>query len=261
MRRSPLVSGSLLLLSLTTLFVSPALPQTRPGPERAYPIPKTLTMTDATQPIWVDASVALTETGEPNHAVFGEYTGRITELLQKPPAEGCRDPGPAFEDAPNPPPRATLEDAIGHSDVALLGRVTGKAFGFYSYAPGQLLQIEPLRSYGYRLSKPRYYVFVPVARFRFGGVEICKSDDRYAEPPDIGGELFLFVFKPADPTGVLLDTLNAGDIVPVGGDGSLRLPRQYIENEQEGARRASQVRTKSALLAEIQAMRARGAHQ
>src|SRR5258708_6680640 len=113
MRRSPIVIGSLLLLTTS----APAMAQTRQGSERSYPIPKTLTMNDAMQPIWVDASVALTENGEPNHAVFGEYTGRITELLDKPPAEGCRDPGAAFEDAPSPPPRATLEDAITHSDV------------------------------------------------------------------------------------------------------------------------------------------------
>jgi hypothetical protein len=250
-RPSIAVAGSLLLAGLLT---APALSQSSPPTGRSYPIPKTLTLNHATLPIWIDASVAITENGEPNRAVWGEYTGRITELLQKPASGKCLDVGSAFEETPMPPPRATLDDAVTHSDVALLGLVTDKAYGFYSGAPGQLLQIEPERSYGRRLDKARYYFFVPVARFQIGGVEICKTDPRYAEPPDVGSEVFLFVQPPADPTGTLLHVVNPGDVVPVGPGGALRLPAQYAGQEKS----LSATQTKDGLLARLQSKRGKG---
>lgn len=232
-------------------------------------------MIDATLPIWAEASVVLTEDGVPNPAVWGDDTGRIREILETPadgpiyyngkivgysgvpnPQPGCRNVGQTYVDYVEPPPRATLEDAVTHSQVALLGRVTDRAYGFSGGAPGQLLQIEPVRSFGHALSQARYYFFVPIGRFSIGGVTICTTDWRYAEPPDIGGEVFLFVFDPVDPAGVLLHVMDAGDIVPVNPDGSLRLPRQYAADEQDATRRASTPRTKSGLLARLQAWRA-----
>jgi hypothetical protein len=217
-------------------------------------MPKTLTLNHAALPIWIDASVAITEKGEPNRAVWGEYTGRITELLQKPASGGCLDVGPAFEETPLPPPRAKLDDAVTHSDVALLGLVTDKAYGFYSGVPGQLLQIEPERSYGLRLDKARYYFFIPIAQLQIGGVELCKTDPRYAEPPEVGGEVFLFVLPPADPTGTLLHVLDPGDVVPVAAGGALRLPAQYAGQEKS----AAAAQTKADLLTALQAKRGKG---
>lgn len=88
---------------------------------------------------------------------------------------------------------------------------------------------------------------------------ICKTDERYAEPPEIGAEVFLFVFKPEDTSGVFFKVFDAGDIVPVQPDGSLRLPPQYAANEQGTDSRTSALRTKSDLLARIQTLRAKGA--
>lgn len=263
--RRPLVIGAVFLL--ITVLMGPAATQA----QKAYPIPKTLTLQYATLPIWIDASVAVTENGEPDPAVWGEYAGRLREILttpadnpvhigdqivylNKPSEPGCRDVGPAFVDYPDPPPRGTLEDAIKHSDVALLARVTDRAYGFYSGVPGQLLQIEPSRWYGMALTQPRYYFFVPTGRFRIAGVKICKTDQRYAPAPDIGDEVFLFVFGPADTTGVLFHVFDAGDIVPVAPDGSLRLPPQYITAGDQNASRASTL-SKRDLLDQIQGLR------
>jgi hypothetical protein len=257
MTRCSIAAGSLLLLFIAT-SAAPGFAQARSGGERSYPIPKTLTLRDATQPIWIDASVAVTENGEPNPAVWGEYTGLIREYLEKPAGGGCKAVGPAYTATPYPPPRATLQDAVRHSEVALLGRVTDKAYGFYGHDPGQLLQIAPVLSYGYPLSQPRYYFFVPIARFRVGEIELCKTDPRYAEPPDVGDEVFLFVQRPADTTGVLLHVLNPGDVVPVGAAESLRLPRQYAEGDEKAAPRAAAALTKAALLAQIETVRAKG---
>jgi hypothetical protein len=256
--------------------MAPAAAQTRPSSEHPYPMPKTLSLPHQALPIWAEASVAVSADGEPNPAVWGSETGRIHEILTTPAdnpiyfngkivryqneqsAPGCRDVGTTYFDYPDPPRRGTLDDAITDSRVALLGRVTDKAYGFSSGQPGQLLQIEPVRSYGHQLSHNRYYFFVPIGRFTVGGVTICKTDERYAEPPDIGGEVFLFVSKPEDTRGVFFFVYNAGDIVPVEADGSLRLPPQYAA-EHGGASRAAAPRTRAELLARIQNLRSNGA--
>jgi hypothetical protein len=284
MTRPPTIAVSLLLIALTAGLAAPAAPATaqtppRPSRERPYPIPKTLTLRYATLPVWIDATVALTATGEPDPAVWGEGTGRLREILTSPSdnpvyrdghlvgylgtpsAPGCRDVGPAFDDYPDPPPRGTLDDALEHSGVAVLGRVTDLAYGFYGGAPGRLFQIEPSRWYGMTLTQPRYYFFVPTGRFRLAGVEICKADQRYAAAPEVGDEVFLFVYGPADTTGVLLDVQNAGDVVPIAPDGSLRLPPQYAAGEPEAARRVAAPRTKRGLLDRLAAVRGKGAQR
>ncbi|HXO41571.1 MAG TPA: hypothetical protein VN999_08995 [Thermoanaerobaculia bacterium] len=238
-------------------------------------MPKTLSLPHQALPIWAEASVAVSADGEPNPTVWGQEPTRIHEILTTPAddpiyfngkivryqneqsAPGCRDVGTTYFDYPEPPRRGTVDEAIADSAVAVLGRVTDKAYGFSSGQPGQLFQIEPVRSYGYPLTQARYYFFVPVGRFTVGGVTICKTDERYAEPPDVGSEVFLFVGKPEDTTGVYFFVYSAGDVVPVDPDGSLRLPPQYTANEQQGtAPRASALRTRSDLLARIQALRA-----
>ena len=240
-------------------------------------MPKTVWLPTQPLPIWAEASVAVSADGEPNPAIWGSeppriheilttpadnpiyYNGKIIRYQSEPSVPGCRDVGITYFDYPEPPPRGTLDDAIMSSEVAVLGRVTDKAYGFSAGEPGQLFQIEPVSSYGYPLAQARYYFFVPIGRFTVGGVTICKTDERYAEPPDIGGEVFLFVFKPEDTAGVFFFVYNAGDIVPVGPDGSLRLPPQYAANEQGTAPRAAALRTRSDLLARIQTLRAKGA--
>jgi hypothetical protein len=284
-------------LLLAAALASPLLGQS-PGP--SYPIPKTLTMVHGTLPIWADASVVLLENGEPNSAIFGDNTRGIREILEQPAdnpiyyngkvvgyggvagatradkpiyvdgrivgysgapsAPGCRDVGPTYIDYAAPPPRATLEDAVAHSEIALLGRVTAKAYGFSDGTPGQLLQIQPILSHGHPLSQPRYYFFVPIGKFHLRGVLICKMDQRYADPPDVGGEVFLFVAKPVDPAGVLLQIYDPGDVVAVNPDGSLRLPRQYAAGDQDADRRAATARVmRSDLLDLIQSRRSKGA--
>jgi hypothetical protein len=274
MARHHTSAGALLLIAVLT---APAVAQAPPSSDHSYPMPKVLFLPPPAHPVWAEASAAVSADGEPNPAVWGSEPTRIREILTTPAdnpiyfndklvgyrdkqsAPGCRDVGTTYFDYPEPPPRGTLDDAITNSEVAVLGRVTDRAYGFSSGQPGQLLQIKPVRSYGYPLSQARYYFFVPIGRFTVAGVTICKTDERYAEPPDIGGEVFLFVGKPQDTAGVFFFVYDAGDIVPVEANGALRLPPQYAVNEQGVASRASAVRTESDLLARIQALRAKGA--
>lgn len=263
-----------ILIAATPLLLIVASPvPAQPSASRHEPIPKTLTLANATQPTWIEASIALTDTGEPNPAVWGQDTARILEILHTPSdhpiylngkvvgyqdrasEQGCRPVGATYFDYPDAPRRGTLDEAITDSKVALLARVTGKAYGFYAGDPGQLFQVEPVQSYGANLSQAAYYFFMPVGRFRIGGVEICKTDERYADPPEIGDEVFLFVGKPADQAGVLFHVLNPGDIVPVDPSGALRLPRQYAPGESGSKDRTATLSTKSELLAKLQAAR------
>jgi hypothetical protein len=212
-------------------------------------------LTGAQLPIWVDASVAIGPDRSPNHAVFGPETGLISEFLEKTPDGKCHQVGEMYVDSAFRAPRATLEEALTHSEVALLGRVTARAFGFYDLMPGQLLQVEPVMSFGSRLTEPRYYFFVPVGRFKVGDAELCKTDTRYPEPPDIGDEVFLFVDKPADLTGTLFHIHTAGDIVPVGAHGVLRFPHQYTDDPKGTRLGRFSATTKSDLIGNLLATR------
>ncbi len=272
----PLITPGALLVA--AMLAAPATAQIRQATPRSYAMPETLTLAGATVPTWVAASVALTPSGELNAAAFGGETANIRKILDtpsdqpvyfngkvvgyqdRPSMEGCRPVGEGDFDYPDPPRRGSLDDAIADSKVALLGRITGKAYGFYAGEPGQLFQVEPLRSYGQALTKARYYFFIPIGRFQFGGIEICKTDERYAQPPQVGGEVFLFVGAPADREGVLFHVLSPGDIVVVEPDVSLRLPRQYTAGEEGVAKRSASTPTSSELLARIEAARAKGAH-
>src|SRR5271168_1810587 len=113
-RRPRLIAASLLMAALATALRA-----------QTQPIPKTITMIHGTLPFWADASVVLTDTGEPNPAVWGDQPTRIREILENPAdnpvyyngkiigysgtgdphTPGCRDVGPTYVDYPEPPPR------------------------------------------------------------------------------------------------------------------------------------------------------------
>ena len=101
--------------------------------------------------------------------------------------------------------------------------MTNKAFGIYSgFIPGQLLQVEPLKTFGKPLPEKHYDFFVPVGRFSLGKRLICKEDTSYAEPPEVGAKVFLFIAGPPEGRDKnLLMVYGPGDVVPVGRDGSL----------------------------------------
>src|SRR6266849_201425 len=81
MTRLLIGAGSLLLIAA---LPTPATAQVRQRSLRHDPIPKTLTLKHATVPTWIEASVAMTEKGELNSAVWGDETTRIREILQTP---------------------------------------------------------------------------------------------------------------------------------------------------------------------------------
>lgn len=193
------------------------------------PVPDLLYATpESTSPIWASAPVSVGRDGKVRSKLFGDFAPGLQQELERP-AQGCLGFETAHVDSILPPPRSTLDDAVKHSWTRILARVTNREFGIYSgFVPGQLLQVVPIETFGKALPEQHYYAFVPVGSFRLGDRTICKEDATYARPPAVGDEVFLFIAGP--PLGIdgnLLMIYGPGDIVPVGPDGVLSLPRHY----------------------------------
>ena len=109
--------------------------------------------------------------------------------------------------------------------MVIYGKVTAIGAGFFGGVPGQLLQIKPMRGAGLTALKDRYYAFVPVGRIQVGNTAICKTDVRYALPPEMGQEVLLMTDPPIDPDGMLLD-VQSHQIFAIERDGSLRMYRE-----------------------------------
>jgi hypothetical protein len=194
-------------------------------------MPATLYMgPDSPLPVWVDASVLIDEHGNLRTDLLGDAGADLARQLSES-GESCLTFENVHISYALPPPRGSLADAVEHSRTRLLAEVTNKAFGIYSgFIPGQLLQVAPLKTFGAPLPDQHYYFFIPVGQFSVGQRSICKEDASYAEPPEVGSKVFLFIGGP--PRGVsenILVVYGPGDVVPVGRDGSLWLPRHYSE--------------------------------
>lgn len=219
-------SGIALSLCLLVANAAVAAPPQQLG---VAPMPSVLFFWDkATLPIWVEASAAVDEAGRVRSYLFGEEAAGIQRQLDKLAAADCLRFEKVHQDHVYPPRRENLDDAAEDSRTRLLARVTNKAFGFSGAVPGQLLQVVPIRAFTEALPERHYYFFVPAGKFRLDKRLICQEDPDYAEPPEVGSEVFLFIAgAPVGTEGNLLFVYGPGDIVPVARDGSLSLPRQY----------------------------------
>ena len=218
---------------LTVLLVasSAAAADAGGGVAGPAPMPTELYMgPDSPLPVWVDASAVFDEHGNLRSELFGDEATDLARQLGES-GESCLEFENAHISYAQPPPRGSLDQAVEHSRTRLLAEVTNKAFGIYSgFIPGQLLQVVPLKAFGEPLPAKHYYFFIPMGRFPLGQRLICKQDASYAEPPEVGGKVFLFIAGvPRGRDENLLVVYGPGDIVPVGRDGSLWLPKHYAQ--------------------------------
>jgi len=207
-------------------------------------MPKTLTLPEWQYPVWVDASVALLD-GKPNTALLGPSASRLAEILSSPLDNGCHAVGPVYSQVAYPEPRDTLNDAVTHSRSNVLGLITGSAYGFYGGVAGQLFRVAPVRTFGEPVPSGPLYFFVPSGRFKIGDDEICKYDSSYAQPPSVGGEVFLFVGRAISNT---VFNVSAEDVVPVDARGALSLPARFsgkaaVSNRDDLVRRILREKT------------------
>lgn len=196
-------------------------------------------------PEWVDARVALLPDGDLDPSLFRpEMFENATRALAPQSTSnptiriGETDPRPSFiMDA------CTLDESVRESSFVVLSRVTGRTFGFRWGIPGQLLRVETVRDYrGTGMVNPAY-LFLPVGDFVIGGRRIVKTDSRYAPPPVIGDEVFLFTY-PASRSNIV-HPLEGRGYVPVSPGGDLMLGTDYRAGEESSVR---PLRTKQDLI-------------
>ncbi len=150
-------------------------------------------------PVWIEKSMLLNPDRSVNTNLVPPPGVAAIKTLRRTPAEGgCVRVGAAFEDTMGIPPRETIEEGTRNSRLIVLGRVTEKAYGFQVDVPGQLLRVVPEETLkGVPRDVPAYFVFVPVATFHLDAMPLCKTDDRFADPPEVGDEVLLFA--PSEP--------------------------------------------------------------
>lgn len=214
-----------LVLSVVLLPAAAPTPKKAPPPP---PIPDVLQLEFAREPIWRSARSVETPDGKLNVEAFGESASiMLSELFASPMSDGCRHMKEVVIDYIYPSPRHTLDSAIASAQAAIVGRVTGREYGFYSGVPGQLFQVRAERRFTDRTPADYYYFFVPVGDFRAGDVSICKTDEQFAEPPQVGEEVILLTDAPDRKEPSLLPVRDAGDVLPISRGGLVRLPPQY----------------------------------
>jgi hypothetical protein len=147
--------------------------------------------------------------------------------------------------------RTTLQSAVTSAEVALLARVTGRAYGFKSGEGGQLLRLQPERIFKDSFRRqPEYYLFFPVGNFRVGNKAFCKRDDSYPTPPEVGEEVLVFVLKSFRMDEQYLDIVDGGGIITIKKDGSFSLPPSYDRASENVSRASELIRRVGALVQE-----------
>lgn len=186
-------------------------------------------------PAFVSADATLKEDGTVDESLFSpEAVDSIRSLLATAPQGGCIRAENYYESYVNPPSRPTLDEAVRSSHLVLLGTVEEKTFGFSGFTPGQLLHVRPDQALKGVAKESLYYVFAPVGDFSVGNARICKTDTRYAPPPEIGEQLLAFVPKlwNSDRESSFLNTFDEAGIITIREDSSLSLPRRYVTGNQ-----------------------------
>ncbi len=183
-------------------------------------------------PMWVDARDVLTSDGAINRALFDPGTQRLLEHVLSTPDndEGCVDPGIVLScpERSFTHQRDSLEAAVRTSELVVLGRVTGKSYGFNGSSAGQLLRIETVRVFKGRRVAREHYLPYPIGRFQLGSKTVCKADGRYPKPPEIGDRVLLFTSAAFGEDRNLLQLQGPQDLVRALPNGKVLSPAGYM---------------------------------
>lgn len=188
-----------------------------------------LTTQDRTYPTWVSAEAAVDADGNLTEELFHPHAVRALEdlLTTSPREDGCLQLGNVYESIVNPPDRSSLAKATRGSDLVLLATVVSREYGFHFSEAGQLIAVrvdEVLRG---EAERGEYFLFLPVGHFEAGPYSICKTDSRYAAPPDIGDEVVLLLPEVENPSEPYLDLVWGTSLVVIEESGRVRVPRAF----------------------------------
>lgn len=170
-------------------------------------------------------------------------------------ARSCHPIGEIFVDEVLPPNRSSLLHTIRAAETVVLGRVLGRSYGFYRGVPGQLIMLASLRTFGLgvRAKSDTFFFFMPVGEFAVGNERICKSDARYAKPPSVGDDVFVFARPPVGEKHDVLDIHDGGEVVPIHSDGTAVLPGENaLRDDGRVPASAEGPRTRAQILAALE---------
>jgi hypothetical protein len=191
----------------------------------------------ASYPLWIEKSMLLNPDRSVNTDLVHPSVVAVIKALRRTPAEaGCVRVRAEPEDSIGVPPRGSIEEGTRNSRLVVLGEVTERAYGFKAYVPGQLLRVVPEETLkGVPRDVPAYFAFVPVGNFHLGVMPLCKTDDLFADPPQVGDEVLLFVPAGPDPDEderePFLELEDDKGLVTVRSDGTVSLPRAWRREE------------------------------
>jgi hypothetical protein len=204
-------------------------------------------------PFWIEKSMILNPDRSVNTDLVSPSGAAEIDALRRTPAkDGCVRIGAEPEDAMGVPSRGTIEEGTRNSRLLVLGKVTERAYGFKGYIPGQLLRVVPEEILkGVPRDVPAYFVFIPVGAFHLGAMPLCKTDDRFADPPQVGDEVLLFA--PAGPDRhddtrePFLELEDENGLVTIHSNDGVSLPRGW---RSEGSTKSSPL-TREGLLERV----------
>jgi hypothetical protein len=224
-------------------YAQPATPQTTPKDIGADPghLPKVHYVPGRNSqgyPLWIEKSMILSPDRSVNTDLVPPPVAAEIRGLRTTPAEGgCVRIGSESEDSIGVPPRDTVEEGTRNSRLVVLGKVTERDYGFKAHIPGQLLRVVPEETLrGKPRDVPAYFVFVPVGSFHLGAMPLCKTDDLFADPPQVGEEVILFA-----PTGPdrhdderepFLELEDDKGLVTVHSNDEVSLPRAWRKRDE-----------------------------
>lgn len=186
-------------------------------------------------PMFVSASVAITDDGELNTDLFAPDVARIINRYYErhDPVRGCITLDEFYEEWAGSADRSTIEKAAQTAELVLVAEVVGRDYGFQHMIPGQLLRVRPERVLKGTAPLAHYLVFLPVGTFQSGPYRFCKTDSRYPEPPEIGERVLLLVPVGGDPQEPYLDLRTEASIVTVDAGGKVDLPQPFARSLQQ----------------------------
>jgi hypothetical protein len=189
-------------------------------------------------PAWVAAERVLTPSGEIDPSLFSLSDRLIIgQYLRMPAREGCirlrhelqiEEPTAAGPKAA----RQNLASTAKSAGWVLNATVTARAAGFSASLPGTLLEIVPEEI----LKGPRdrggvHYIFFPVGTFSVGGIKICKTDDDYADLPEVGEHVLLFIDLFWRNEDRFLWAGGDSGIISINKEGLVSLPKRYLATD------------------------------
>jgi hypothetical protein len=193
---------------------------------------------DAEYPFWVAAERVLGPDGKPDTRLFSPSAlESLNALLAERPVDGCIHVGPYYADRyiPYAPESMSLFEAnLYVSKLSVRGRVTGRDFGFGSGGgPAQIFRITVLEVFkGDSRERNELYFFFPRGTFAIGNHLVCKTDNQFADTPEIGDEVVIFdPYRDEDQIGAPIVTGFAEAFFVLKKDGSLSLPASVAREQ------------------------------